>query len=149
MSEKSDSSRSDNSRLESDSHKNGTSGNTRESVQRNASRKAKRQHLSTETATERARTLGNQDFYADAGQPICKFCKEAVNHRSQSIINRHLISEKHKKYKNEDSNRKQANTLTTAFKVSNAARLQKIRLVSNWVRKGLPLTCLMPRVTPQ
>ena len=97
----------------------------------------------------RARTLGNQDFYADAGQPICKFCKEAVDHRSQSIINRHLISDKHKKYKNEDSNRKQANTITTAFKVSNAARLQIIRLVSNWVRKGLPLTYLMPRVTPQ
>ena len=136
MSEESD--LSDNSILESNLHEkqgdNCTSSYTRESVERNASRKAKRQHLSTMTAAERARKLGNEDFYADAAELFCKFCKKAVDHRSQSVINRHMISDKHTKNKRKDPNRKPANTITTAFKVSNAARLQNIRLVSNWVR---------------
>ena len=82
MSEESD--LSDNSILESNlPEKQGdtcTSSYSRESVERNASRKAKRQHLSTMTAAERARKLENEDFYADAAEVFCKFA------RKQSII---------------------------------------------------------------
>ena len=84
------------------------------------------------TAAETARMLGNEDFYAEAAKLFCKFCKKAVDHRSQSVVNRHLISDKHTKNK-KDPNRNPAKTITTASKVSNAARLQNIRLVSKWV----------------
>ena len=83
------------------------------------------------TASQRAMKARNQDFYSEKGKLFCKFCCKIVDHSRQSSLDKHRQTESHIANKRQPQRQK---SITTAFLIPNEARLENVKLITDWVK---------------
>ena len=96
--------------------------------------RAKQLHFSTMTAKQRAAKPGNSAFYADGNKLFCRVCSKHINHERQSVLTRHLESNKHKENSRSSIAPKRQRTIDTTLNAPNQASLENYRVVSDFVR---------------
>ena len=104
---------------------------TPRSVARDVASKRRRMHSSSMTASQRAMKARNQDFYSEKGKLFCKFCCKIVDHSRQSSLDKHRQTESHIANKRQPQRQK---SITTAFLIPNEARLENVKLITDWVK---------------
>ena len=78
----------------------------------------KRLHSSQLSANVRAKMAGNEDFFEENNELICKFCWKVIDHTRQGSVDRHEETVTHTHNK---KNPKLQETLQTAFTIGTTA----------------------------